>query len=82
MFSDDSYKDGYDRGYEDGYHKASEEEYQEAYDTGYEKASEEEYNDAYYAILALTFIFTLLYVWLANAYFEPLERKIIAEFER
>jgi len=35
-----------------------------------------------YAILALTFILTLLYVWLANGYFEPLERKIIAEFER
>ena len=35
-----------------------------------------------YAILALTFILTLLYVWLANSYFEPLERKIIAEFER
>jgi uncharacterized membrane protein (DUF485 family) len=34
-----------------------------------------------YAILALTFILTLVYVWLANSYFEPLERKIMAEFE-
>jgi len=35
-----------------------------------------------YAILALTFIITLLYVWIANSYFEPLERKIIKEVER
>jgi uncharacterized membrane protein (DUF485 family) len=34
-----------------------------------------------YAILALTFILTLVYVWLANSYFEPLERKIMAELE-
>ncbi len=35
-----------------------------------------------YAILALTFILTLIYLWIANRYFEPLERKIIAELER
>ena len=35
-----------------------------------------------YAILALTFILTLIYIWIANRYFEPLERKIIAELER
>ncbi len=35
-----------------------------------------------YAILALTFILTLIYVWIANRYFEPLEKKIIAELER
>jgi len=35
-----------------------------------------------YAILALTFILTLVYVWLANSYFEPLERKIMAELEQ
>ncbi len=29
-----------------------------------------------YAILAITFLFTLVYVWLANNLFEPLERKI------
>ncbi len=29
-----------------------------------------------YAILGLTFILTLVYVWLANSFFEPLERKI------
>jgi uncharacterized membrane protein (DUF485 family) len=29
-----------------------------------------------YAILTLTFILTLVYVWLANSVFEPLERKI------
>ena len=29
-----------------------------------------------YAILAMTFILTLIYVWLANSFFEPLERKI------
>ena len=34
-----------------------------------------------YAILALIFILTLVYVWLANRYFEPLERKIMAELE-
>lgn len=34
-----------------------------------------------YAILTLTFILTLVYVWLANSYFEPLERKIMAELE-
>jgi len=31
-----------------------------------------------YGILTLTFIFTLCYVWIANSYFVPLERKIIA----
>ena len=31
-----------------------------------------------YAILALTFILTLVYVWIANHYFEALERKIKA----
>ena len=35
-----------------------------------------------YAILALTFILTLVYVWLANSYFEPLEIKIMAELEQ
>jgi uncharacterized membrane protein (DUF485 family) len=35
-----------------------------------------------YAILALTFILTLVYVWLANSYFEPLERKIMAELDQ
>ena len=35
-----------------------------------------------YAILVLTFILTLIYIWIANRYFEPLERKIIAELER
>ena len=34
-----------------------------------------------YAILALTFILTLVYVWLANSFFEPLERKIREELE-
>jgi len=29
-----------------------------------------------YAILAMTFVLTLVYVWLANSIFEPLERKI------
>jgi uncharacterized membrane protein (DUF485 family) len=29
-----------------------------------------------YAILFLIFLFTLIYVWLANGFFEPLERKI------
>lgn len=31
-----------------------------------------------YGILATTFIITLVYVWIANRYFAPLERKIIA----
>jgi uncharacterized membrane protein (DUF485 family) len=31
-----------------------------------------------YGILSLIFIFTLIYVWLANSYFTPLEKKIIA----
>jgi len=31
-----------------------------------------------YGILALIFILTLVYVWIANSYFAPLERKIIA----
>ena len=35
-----------------------------------------------YAILALTFILTLVYVWLANNLFEPLERKINTEVKR
>ena len=34
-----------------------------------------------YAILGLSFILTLAYVWLANSLFEPLERKIIADIE-
>ena len=29
-----------------------------------------------YAILFLTFFLTLVYVWIANSFFEPLERKI------
>lgn len=29
-----------------------------------------------YAILFLTFFLTLVYVWIANNFFEPLERKI------
>ena len=29
-----------------------------------------------YAILFLTFLLTLIYVWVANSFFEPLERKI------
>ncbi|HLF31776.1 MAG TPA: DUF485 domain-containing protein [Xanthomonadales bacterium] len=35
-----------------------------------------------YMILALTFIFMLVYVWIANGFFEPLEQKIIAGLER
>jgi uncharacterized membrane protein (DUF485 family) len=35
-----------------------------------------------YMILALTFIFMLVYVWIANGFFEPLEKKIIAGLER
>jgi len=35
-----------------------------------------------YAILALTFIITIIYVWLANSFFEPLERKIVTEVNR
>ncbi len=35
-----------------------------------------------YAILALCFILTLVYVWLANNYFEPLEKKIMAELKQ
>ena len=35
-----------------------------------------------YAILALTFTLTLVYVWVANSYFEPLEKKIIARAKR
>jgi len=31
-----------------------------------------------YGILAMTFTITLVYVWIANSYFVPLERKIIA----
>lgn len=31
-----------------------------------------------YGILAMTFLITIIYVWLANSYFAPLERKIIA----
>lgn len=34
-----------------------------------------------YAILGLSFTLTLAYVWLANSYFEPLERKIITDLE-
>jgi uncharacterized membrane protein (DUF485 family) len=29
-----------------------------------------------YAILGMTFLLTLVYVWLANSFFEPLEKKI------
>ncbi len=35
-----------------------------------------------YLILALTFIFMLVYAWIANRFFEPLEKKIRAGFER
>ena len=35
-----------------------------------------------YAILALSFIITLVYVWIANSYFEPLEKKIVKQVER
>jgi len=35
-----------------------------------------------YAILGFSFILTLVYVWLANSYFEPLERKIIAALKQ
>ena len=31
-----------------------------------------------YGILAMTFLVTIIYVWLANSYFAPLERKVIA----
>jgi len=31
-----------------------------------------------YGILSMIFIVTLVYVWIANSYFTPLERKIIA----
>ena len=31
-----------------------------------------------YGILAMTFLITIIYVWIANSYFAPLERKIIA----
>lgn len=31
-----------------------------------------------YGILAMTFLTTIIYVWLANSYFAPLEKKIIA----
>ena len=34
-----------------------------------------------YGILSLTFIITLIYVWLANSIFTPLEQKIIAAFK-
>lgn len=32
-----------------------------------------------YGILTLTFITTIIYVWIANNYFAPLEKKIMAE---
>lgn len=32
-----------------------------------------------YMILFLTFTITLIYVWLANSFFEPLERKIAGD---
>ncbi len=35
-----------------------------------------------YGILATTFILTLVYVRIANRFFEPLEQKIIAEVNR
>ena len=35
-----------------------------------------------YLILALTFIFMLAYAWIANSFFEPLEKKITAGFNR
>jgi uncharacterized membrane protein (DUF485 family) len=31
-----------------------------------------------YGILFMIFLFTLIYVWIANSYFSPLEKKIIA----
>ena len=31
-----------------------------------------------YGILTMIFIITLVYVWIANSYFAPLERKVIA----
>lgn len=31
-----------------------------------------------YGILGTTFLITVIYVWLANSYFVPLERKVIA----
>lgn len=34
-----------------------------------------------YGILGMTFIITLIYVWISNNYFVPLERKIIASIE-
>jgi len=35
-----------------------------------------------YLILTLTFVLTVVYVWIANSYFEPLERKVIEEVKR
>jgi len=35
-----------------------------------------------YLILGLTFIFMLAYAWIANSFFEPLEKKITAGFKR
>lgn len=32
-----------------------------------------------YAILALTFLFMLAYVWIANSILEPLEKKIVVD---
>jgi len=34
-----------------------------------------------YGILGTTFIITLIYVWLSNNYFVPMERKIIATIQ-
>lgn len=31
-----------------------------------------------YGILSMIFIFTLIYVWIANSYFTPMEKKVIA----
>ena len=31
-----------------------------------------------YGILGMTFVITIIYVWIANSYFAPLERKVIA----
>jgi len=34
-----------------------------------------------YGILAMIFVTTVIYVWLANSYFSPLEKKVIAGIE-
>lgn len=35
-----------------------------------------------YVILTLCFVFTLVYVWIANSHFEPIERQIAEEVNR